>query len=100
MAACLGDDARACVDEDDGEVGRGASSNHVAGVLFVSRCVGDDELSTVRAEITIGHVDGDAFLTFGLQTVEQQGVVDVVAGIALALGVAFKGCQLVVIEFL
>ena len=96
VAACLRDDPRAGIDE----VGRRAAGNHIAGVLFVSRRVGDDELAFVRREIAVGHVDGNALFAFGLQSVEQQCVVDVVAGVAHALAVAFEGVELVFIDFL
>ena len=100
VAARLCDDALARIHEDDGEIGCGAACNHVACILLMSRGVGDDELTLVRGEIAVGHIDGDAFLALCLEAVKQQGIVDAVAGIADALAVALEGCELVVVEFL
>ena len=99
VAARLRDDACAGVDEDDGQVGRGAARNHVARVLLVARGVGYDELALVGREIAVGHVDGDALFALGFEAVEQEGVVDVFAGVAHALAVAFEGGELVFVDF-
>ena len=101
MAACLGDDASAGIDKDDSQVGRRAACNHIACILLVSRCVGDDELAQVCAEVAICHIDGDALLAFGLQTVQQQSIVYLSrTGIAYTLGVALQSLKLVFVEFL
>ena len=101
VAARLGDDTRAGINEDDGEVGRGAARNHIARILLVARGVGDDELTLVGGEIAVGHVDGDALLSLGLEAVEQEGVVNMAStSIAHALGIALEGGELVFVEFL
>ena len=64
--------AVAGVDEDDGEVGCGGPGDHVARVLHVARCIGDDELAFGRREIAVRHIDGDALLAFGAQSIGQQ----------------------------
>jgi hypothetical protein len=46
----------------------------------VARGVGDDELALGGGEVAVGDIDGDALLTLGLQAVDQQRQVDVVAG--------------------
>ena len=76
MAACLRNNTSSCINKDDGEVGSGAASYHVSCVLLVSRSVGDDELAQVCREVAISHIDGDAFLALSLQSVEQQGIVN------------------------
>ena len=98
VAAGLGDDARACVDQDDGQIGGRSSGDHVARVLFVSGGVGDDELAAVCGEVAVCDVDGDSLLAFGFQAVAQQGVVDVVAGVSAAFAVPFEGVELVFVE--
>ena len=100
VAARLGDDTRASIHEDDGEVGRRAAGNHVAGILLVPRRVGDDKLAVVGREVAVSHVDGDALLALGLETVEKEGVVNMVARITHTLAVALEGNQLVFVEFL
>ena len=65
VAVCLFEDAVACVDEDDGEVGGAGSGDHVAGVLDVAGCVGDDEFAVGCGEVAVGDVDGDALFAFG-----------------------------------
>ena len=61
----------------------------------MSRSVGNDELTVIRTEIAVSHIDGDPLFAFGFQAVQQQSVVDMVAGIPHALAVAFEGIQLV-----
>ena len=68
--------ALACIDEDDGEVGGRCGGHHVAGVLLVARCVGDDVLARAGREVAVGNVDGDALFALGLQAVGEQGQVD------------------------
>ena len=72
MAACLRDNISSCINKDDGEVGCRAACYHVSCVLFVSRSVGDDELSQVCREVAVGNIDGDAFLALCLESVEQE----------------------------
>jgi hypothetical protein len=55
------------IDEDEREVGGRCAGHHVARVLDVTRCVGDDELPLRRREVAVGDVDGDALLALGAQ---------------------------------
>ena len=77
MPPGLGEHALAGVDEDDGEVGGGGGGHHVTGILLVAGGVGDDELARARAEVAVGHVNGDALLAFGLQAVGEERQVDI-----------------------
>ena len=83
MAEGLRQQALARVDQDHREVGVGGAGRHVAGVLLVAGRVGDDERARRRREIAIGDVDGDALLALGLEAVDQQREIDVVAGRAV-----------------
>ena len=101
VTTCLGDDSCACITKDDGQVGRRATGYHVAGILLMSRSVGDDELALVGAEIAIGYIDGDAFLALCLQSVEQQSIVNLAcACISHTLGIALQSLELVFIKLL
>ena len=91
-AGLLGE-ALAGVDEHQAEVGGGGAGDHVAGVLHVARGVGDDELAAGRREVAVGHIDGDALLALGAQTVGQQRQVGVVVALGLAGGL--DGLELV-----
>ena len=71
--------AVAGIDQDDGELAVRGPGRHVAGVLLVTRCVGDDELALRRREVAVRHIDRDALLAFGLQAVGQQREVDLIA---------------------
>ena len=79
VTACLGLHPYAGVDQDDRQLRRRGAGHHIAGVLLVSRGVGDNELALVRGEVPECDVDVDALLTFGLQAVDQQGQIDFVA---------------------
>ena len=48
------------------------------------RGVGNDEFATRGREVSVGHVDGDALLTLGPQSVGQQGEVDVLVALVEA----------------
>ena len=66
VTAGLRDHARAGIHQDDRQIRRGTTRDHIPGVLLVPRGVGDDELTVVRAEITVSHIDRDTLLTLGL----------------------------------
>ena len=84
MPASLLEDAVACVDEHDGDVGGRGARHHVPRVLRVARCVGDDEAAMRCCEVAMGDVDRDALLALGTQTVGQQGEVALAVAIAPA----------------
>ncbi len=90
VAARLRQHALAGIDEDDREIGGRGAGRHVAGVLLVTRCVGDDEGAAGGGEIAIGDVDGDALLALGLQAVEQQRIVEPAIGPADAGAVGLE----------
>ena len=75
--------ALARIDQDDGQLGGRGAGRHVAGVLLVARRVGDDERALRGGEEAVGDVDGDALLALGLEPVDQQREIDVVAGRAV-----------------
>ena len=57
--------------------------------------IGDDELAPVGGEEAIRHVNRDALLAFGRQSVHEQREVDVVAARAAALRVGLQRRQLI-----
>src|SRR5687767_9910179 len=75
FAARLLEHALAGVDEHDRGVRRGGAGDHVAGVLLVTRGVGDDEAPPRCGEVAVGDVDRDALLALGAQAVGEQGEV-------------------------
>ena len=77
VAAGLLDHTETGVDEDDGEVRGRGTGDHVPRVLDVAGRVGDDELPLRRCEVAVGHVDRDALLALGAETVGEEGEVDV-----------------------
>ncbi len=83
MAPGLAQHALARIDQHDGEIGGRCAGRHVARVLFVAGRVGNDELALRRGEEAIGDIDGDALLALGLEAVDQQREIDVVARCAV-----------------
>jgi hypothetical protein len=66
---------------EDGDVGVGRRDRHVAGVLLVTRGVGDDHAPAVgQQHVPVGHVDRDALLALGLEAVGEQREVDLADG--------------------
>jgi hypothetical protein len=91
----LGQDALACVDEKDRGIGGGGARHHVAGVLFVTGRVGDDEAAPVGGEESVRNVDRDALLPLGDQTVQEECEVEVAALRAHLPRVRLQGRQLI-----
>ena len=85
--------AVAGVHEDHSHVGRGSACDHVTGILYMSRRVGNDELPLGGGKIAVGHINGDALFPFGPQTVGEQCQVDLLA--AGAFTGTFDGLKLV-----
>ena len=65
--------AVARVNQNNGEIGGGGSCCHVARVLNVSGCIGDDELAFRSGKIPVRDVDGDALLPFAAKAIGQEG---------------------------
>ncbi len=100
MPLRLGQHAPARIDQDDRGIGGRGPGDHVAGVLLMTRRVGDDELARLGREETIGHVDGDALFPLRRQTIDQQGEVDVAALGADAAAVHFQRLHLILEDHL
>ena len=77
---------RGRVDEDQGEVSRRRARRHVAGVLDVSRAIGDDELPVRRRRVAVGDIDRDALLALCPQSVRHEGEVDLAQPAAFRRG--------------
>ena len=52
--------------------------DHIARVLLMTGCVGDDVFTAWRGEIAIRDVNRDALFAFGFQAVGEQGEVNAV----------------------
>ena len=87
--------ALGCIHEDHRHISGGSAGDHVAGVLFVARGVGHDEFTSIGAKKPVGHINGDALLAFGSQTIHQQGKVDITTLGALLLGVFLQSRHLI-----
>ena len=72
VAAGLFDDAMAGVDKKHHYLGGGHAGDRVARVLHVAGGIGEDEGALIRGEVAISHVDGNALLALGPQTVDKQ----------------------------
>ena len=88
------------IHQDHGDIGRGGTGRHVAGVLLVAGRVGDDERALVGGEETIGDIDGDALLALGLETVHEEGEVDLGALGAVLARIALQRRHLIVEDLL
>jgi len=66
----------------------------------VARSIGNDELALGGGKITVGHIDGDALLTLGLQAIDQQRQIDVFACGTDLLGVAGDRFEVVLVDHL
>jgi hypothetical protein len=64
----------------------------------MSRSIRDNEMPFGGREITIGHIDRDPLLAFGLQAVDEEGEVEGEAARPEAPGVGTGGLELVLVE--
>ena len=75
VPAGLAQHTGAGVDQQHRDVRVGRAGEHVAGVALVAGGVGQDVAAPLGGEEPVGHVDGDALLAFGAQTVGERGQV-------------------------
>ena len=71
MTTRLWQHAFARVDQDHGKIGSRCPRHHIAGILLMSRAIGDDKLAFFRSEETIGDVDRYTLFALGRQAVDQ-----------------------------
>jgi len=62
----------------------------------MARCIGNNEFSLRRFEITMGHIDRNALFPFRCQTIEKIGEIDVRE--PFSFGRFFNCCILVLID--
>ena len=77
MAPGLFGGAARRIDEEQCCVCGAGAGDHVAGVLEVAGCVGDDELAPLGREVAVGHIDGDLLLALGEESVCEEREVEV-----------------------
>ena len=64
MATGLLNHSASCINQNNNEVGIAGTGNHITGVLYMPRCIGNNKLAIWRTKIFIGHINGNALLTF------------------------------------
>ena len=67
--------AVAGINQNNRQISGRSACYHIARVLNMSRCVGDDELAARRGEVAVCYIDSYALFAFCTQTVCQQGEV-------------------------
>ena len=100
MPPRLDEHALARIDQDNGQVGRRCPGEHVAGVLFVARAVGDDELALFGREKAIGDINGDALFALCCKAIHEQREVNLLPLRADPFGICLKGFELVLEDHL
>ena len=76
--------AMTCINQNDAQVGSTSTRYHVAGILNMSRSIGDDKLALRCGEIAVSHIDGDALFTLSTETICEQSQVHFLITAALA----------------
>src|SRR5258706_10246809 len=95
MAPSLRQNAEPRIDQQHCEIGGRGAGWHVAGVLLVPWCIGDNELAPWGREEPVGNVDRDPLLALRLQAVDEQRKIKIVAGRAVLPGVDRESGELV-----
>ena len=87
------------IDHEDRDVAVRCRHRHVAGVLLVTRRVGDEHATPVRqVHVPVRDVDRDALRALVLQAVQQQGVVDLPDGQQRRVAAAIGTCVLELVD--
>ena len=73
-----------CINQNDAQVGSTSTRYHVAGILNMSRSIGDDKLAFRCGEIAVSHIDGDALFALSTETIREQSQVHFLITAALA----------------
>ena len=76
MAARLHQHAFARIDQNNSAVGGRCASDHVAGILFMARRIGDDEFALLGREEAVSDIDGDALFALCGEAIDQQCKID------------------------
>ena len=97
MTTGLGNHTRTGVYQDNCQIGRRATGNHITCILFVSRSIRNDKLTAVGREVAVSHVNRNSLLTLRFQAIEQQSIVYM---FAYTLTVTFQCIQLIFVQFL
>ena len=71
MTTRLGNHTRAGIYQDNCQIGRRATGNHITCILFVSRSIRNDKLTAVGREVAVSYVNRNPLLTLRFQAVEQ-----------------------------
>ena len=88
--------ALARIGQDDGEVGIRSAGRHVARVLFMAGCIGDDKATLRGREKSVSHVYGDALLAFCLKPINQQCKVNILTHRAVLAAILRDGGERII----
>ena len=67
------------IDQQDRQIAGRRAGCHIAGVLLMTGSIRDDKFAFFGGKITVGHVNSDALFALGLQTVNQQRQIELLA---------------------
>ena len=57
------------INKYNGRISRRCAGDHIAGILNMSRSVGDDEFALRGGKIAVGHINGNSLLSFGPEAI-------------------------------
>ncbi|MNC33035.1 hypothetical protein D3C75_814160 [compost metagenome] len=86
------------IDQQDRQLTGRRTGRHITGVLLMPRRVGNNKLTFFRREITVCHVDSNALLALGLQTIHQQGQIQFFTLRTVTFAVGMQGRKLIFIN--
>ena len=65
--------------QNHGNVRSRGARHHIPSVLFMTRRIGNDELTPLGREEAVGDIDGNSLLAFRRQAIDQQREVELLA---------------------
>ncbi len=98
VATALGQQSLTCINKNHGHLGCRSTGHHVTRVLLMSGRISDDKLPLVCRKVSICDVYCNSLLSFGLETIEQERIVDFAFLGANFLTVSLKGSQLILVD--
>lgn len=93
MTAGLLHNALPGINEDDDQAGIRCTGDHITGVLYMARCISNNEFPFGGGKVPVGYIDRDALFAFGTEPVCEQGQID--GTVLFIAGLFFQGFELV-----
>jgi len=99
MTSCLSNYSHTGIYQNNSQIGGRTAGYHITGILFVPRSISNDKFTVIGRKVAISHINRNALFTLCFQAIQQQGIINVFAGIAQPLAITLQCIKLILIQF-